>query len=201
MITGYKRLRIIRYFADEILPLLFWVSVIFGFDTPEVAVLTILSALLHELGHIAVVILLGIDFGISGHISGFRIKEKSISYRDHALILLGGPCVNLLLFLVALHFPSALGGYVSLFGYINLATAVSNLIPIEGYDGYGFIKCLLEERQKVRGVWLLMKISFIASLTMTFAALYLLSRFNVGYWLFGLFFTIILVKIKENLST
>lgn len=201
MITDYKGLRLIRYLSDEILPLLFWVTIMFGFDTPAVAVLTILSALLHELGHLSVVILRKIDFGFRAHMSGFRIREKSLSYIDHALILLGGPCANLVIYLVTLPFPTALDGYISLLGYINLATAITNLLPIEGYDGYGIVKCILEGRGLYRAVALLECVSFIAAVALTFIALYLLSRFNVGYWLFGLFFTIISVKIKEKLST
>ena len=194
-------LRILEGLADRFLPALFWMLLIFGFDDPCIGTITVIAAAIHELGHTVALLILGRTAKLpEGRLRGLKIRVDTCSYTDMLIILSSGPLANILvsLFLLPLSGDSP---YLKTVILINLATALSNLIPTEGYDGYGFIKCLLEERENAGGIRLLMKISFITSVALTFTALYLLSRFNIGYWLFGLFFTIILVKMKENLST
>ena len=43
--------KIVSKTYKEILPLLFWVLLLFGFDKAYIAVLTLLVALVHEVGH------------------------------------------------------------------------------------------------------------------------------------------------------
>ena len=43
----------ICHLFEEVLTVLFWVLLIFGFDSPKIAVYTIISAFLHECGHLA----------------------------------------------------------------------------------------------------------------------------------------------------
>ena len=192
-----KRLvKIIRLFGETVLPLVFWVSIIFGFDTPDVAILTILSAILHEIGHLLPTLVMKSRIkSVEAHISGFRIKQGGEGYWSDIIELVGGPLANALVFLLTLPFSGALGGYIGLVGSVNLVTALSSLIPIEGYDGYGIIKKLLE----LTGVTALIKplfyLSFILTTAVTFLALYLLLKFGEGYWIFGVFFTILLSKI------
>lgn len=195
-----KLIRIIRYISDGILPLLFWIFVIFAFDAPDVAVLTILSALIHELGHLIVILSRNVSFSLRGHLSGFRIAKASSSYNDHLLILLGGPLANFAVYLFGTIFSSAMNGYMGLFGNLNLITALSNLMPIEGYDGYGIIRSILERYRLNRAERILEHTSFGICVAITFLALYLLMRYNIGYWIFGLFLTLIMVKIRENLK-
>lgn len=188
----------IKLLCDGILPLVFWVSLIFGFDTPDIAILTILSAFLHEIGHIVAIILLKCDTGrLVGHISGFRIKTSTNSYCKDIAVLLAGPIFNLLAFAILTPFPSE---YLSLVANINLITALSNLIPIEGYDGYGALEKLLIATGNNKISEYLPLVSILLSITLTFFSLYLLLKIGSGYWFFGVFFTILITKVNEGLK-
>ncbi len=194
--------RAARYLAEGILPLLFWVAVIFGFDAPHIATMTILSALIHELGHIAFVILFSDSGGkVSAHISGFRIKTAGGGYIADILILLGGVISNILVFLILLPFNGVAGGYPRLFGFLNLLTAISNLLPVEGYDGYGVLEKIISMFELFTLLRLLEFLSFLISILFTFVSLYLLLRYGEGYWIFGMFFTILMRKLSRMIKT
>ena len=89
--TKRRILKTLRLLADSVLPILFWLSLIFGFDAPYIAVLTVICAIAHELGHIAAIYLFTENAArITGHSSGFRIKRDStLSYKKEIMILLG----------------------------------------------------------------------------------------------------------------
>lgn len=194
---------LIRWLADGVLPLLFWVFMIFGFDEAHIAILTILTALLHELGHIVAIIALRLDRGgrLSAHISGFRIKKEEAGYLADIIVLSAGPLANILLFTLSLPFGDALEGYISLLGEISLFTGLSNLMPLEGYDGYGILSRLLLISGKIGGIIYLEYLSFSVSVLFTLISLYLLFFFGEGYWIFGIFFALMLGRIKAFIKT
>ena len=195
--TRYRITEALRLLSDSVLPIIFWASLIFGFDTPYVAVLTLISAISHEMGHCAAIYFLtGRDGRVVGHSSGFRIKRReALSYKNEIIILLAGPLVNIAIFLICLLPADALGGYVRAMGLVNLATGISNLLPFEGYDGYGAVCEILRAIGKAELIKRLEVFSFVLSIAVTFVALYLIGRFGEGYWIFGLFFFMVLSKI------
>ena len=182
--------------SGSILPIIFWLSLIFGFDAPYIAILTIISAVVHELGHCtAIYLTTGIGGRVKGHSSGLRIRRnEALSYRKEIIILLAGPLVNLGLFAILIPFGRA-HGYIGTFAIINLATGVSNLLPFEGYDGYGAICEALRSLGRPELVKRLESFSFVLSTGITFISLYLIERFGEGYWIFGLFFFAVLSKL------
>ena len=195
--TTRRILKTLRLLADSVLPILFWLSLIFGFDAPYIAVLTVICAIAHELGHIAAIYLFTENAArITGHSSGFRIKRDStLSYKKEIMILLAGPSVNLGLFLFAFPFRNALDGYIGIFALINLVTALSNLMPFEGYDGYGAICEILRANGGADHIRILESFSFFLTVAITFISLYLIDRFSEGYWIFGIFFVMLLSKL------
>lgn len=195
--TRYRIIEIFRLFSDSILPMIFWVSLILGFDTPYVAILTIISAVVHEAGHCAAIrISTGKSASVKGHSSGFRIKRtESLPYQKVIFILLAGPMANVILYIITLPFGNALDGYLRVLGIVNLATGISNLMPLEGYDGYGAIKEALIFTGRSDAVKKLEISSFILNTILTFVALYLIERFGEGYWIFGLCFVMMLSKL------
>ena len=188
---------IMELLAGSILPLIFWISVIFGFDAPYVAILKIISAVIHELGHYAAIACFtGKNARVRGHSSGLRIKRSgSLSYGKEIAILLAGPMMNILIFLLTIPLDSTLDGYMKIFGYVNLATGISNLLPFEGYDGYGAVCEWLKYCDKERYIRHLEALSFILSVGVTFISLHLIDKFSEGYWIFGLFFFTTLSKL------
>lgn len=84
--------RILTFIADRLLTPAFWILLIFGFDEVYVAVLTLISALIHEAGHlIAAGPRIG---GIRYTLSGPRIGSGTVSYKRRILTLAGGPVAN-----------------------------------------------------------------------------------------------------------
>ena len=181
------------------LPCIFWILIIFGFDAPYIAVMTILAAGIHELGHISAMLLFKNLSPIpSGHLSGFRIKNiSSSSYLTELTVLAAGPLMNLATYLILLPF-SCTGGYLYLFSIINAATGLSNLLPAEGYDGYGILKELLEWHG--RSTLILDRISFMISVFFTFFSLYMIGRYGTGYWIFCVFFLSLLLKMNKMIK-
>ncbi len=195
--NGYV-LGFMRFLSEGLFPLLFWVLIIFGFDKVDVAVLTILSALIHEIGHITAILVIKRDTGrLLTHISGFRIQNDARSYKEELFVLISGPFVNILLFIISSFSHNALNGYITLFGYINLVTAISNLLPVEGYDGYGILTRLVLLFGWLDGVRVLEYISFSVTVIITFFSLYLLFYYGEGYWVFGVFFTLMLARLSS----
>lgn len=198
-LTRYRIIEIMELLSGSILPIIFWISLIFGFDSPYIAILTIISAVLHEIGHsVAISFISGGEVAIKGHTTGFRIKRSGMmTYKGEIAVLLSGPAVNLGIFILALPFGNLLSGYIRIFGYINLATGVSNLLPFEGYDGYGALVMLFRSRGKEYLTRRLEILSFILSVLVTFAALHLIDVFGEGYWIFGIFFFTVLSKLAN----
>lgn len=188
----------IKGISDRFLPALFWVLVIFGFDSPYVAISTIIAAAIHELGHLTAILFVGGCSSLpEGRLSGFRIKLFGSGYRETIIILASGPLFNLLAFGACVPFLS-LSGYVLVFAALNLATALSNLVPVRGYDGYGIIEefLLMNERSTSK----LQMLSFLLSAAFVFVSLYMIARFASGYWVFGVFFSLLLGQIRLSLE-
>lgn len=187
---------------NNLLPSLFWGLLIFGFSEGFVAVSTLASALIHEAGH-----LLYIFYQRKGIKSfralpnGLRIKaSKSMSYKQERMLYFCGPLSNIMVALV-LSFLPLKSEKMLIFLIINLATAISNLLPIEGYDGYGIIRSLLEEYNP-HGPWIGLLRVVSCSLIFSFCllSLYLIDRCGDGYWIFAVFFVSMIKQIDNGIS-
>lgn len=196
-----KLLRPVKWLAETLFPLIFWVLLIFGFDSPDVAVLTIIAALIHELGHICAIALTRRAAVMRSHVSGFRIRCSASGYRDEILTLAAGPLANIMVFFLALPFFGVANGYIMLLGYINLLSGMSNLLPVEGYDGYGILHSIASALNSHTFLRILYGFSFFLSILLTFLSLYLILRFGSGYWIFGIFFITLTGKIRKNLPS
>lgn len=201
MIVNKTVYKFLLHLGNEILPALFWVLLLFGFDKPYVAIITLLSALLHELGHYAAINATKCDTGAPlGHFSGFRIREKRLnSYMQEILIFASGPANNLAVFFLLLPFFGA-SGYLTTLGLVNLATALSNLLPIKGYDGYGIIREIFRMRGCDGGVRFLDSLSFALSSLFAIVALYFMYYHDFGYWIYGVFGVIIITEMHKTLK-
>ena len=184
-------------FLISILPPLFWGLIIFGFEEPYIAILSIISALIHECGHI---IFMERARCMRGVLSGFRIKATSmVTYRQKILGYLGGPLANIAVSLALIPFLGS--EYLRMLAILNLATATSNLLPIEGYDGYGIIKAILESRECPSNAFsILSYVSGGLVLCFTLFSLYLMDRVGGGYWIFAIFFSFLVKIIDRGVS-
>jgi len=187
-------------FLNRILPLLFWVLLILSFNSPLSAVMTLIIAAIHELGHILMTVyhLKKKTKLPCAVLSGLRIKiPVDISYKEELFIALGGPLINLLFFIFFSFFKHET---MRIFSLLSLLTAASNLIPIEGNDGYRIIKSILNItiRKPLLAENILYWISFAFSTTLTFITLFFILIFGEGYWSFLLFFSSLIISIVNR---
>ena len=189
--------RLLEFFV-ELFSFFFWAIMIFGFNSPSVAVFTVISAIIHESGHIAALFVTGEYAGPPRFVlSGMRLSPRGgVSYKKELIIAAAGPFFNLFAFLVFLLLSYPLGRYFRLLATLNLLTALSNLLPVEGYDGYKIIKAIILMKSPLptmepilRGVSLF----FIA--LMTFLSLYFIMKVGEGYWIYSVFFVSMLVSL------
>lgn len=92
--------------------------------------LIFLSVLLHEAGHLSVMLALGIEIEkITVLPIGIDIKRKRkyISYPKEIILALAGAAVNILVFFIFKKYE--------FFAYTNLLYALINLLPVKGLDG------------------------------------------------------------------
>lgn len=183
-----------------IAPIFFWFTLMLGFDSTYIAVLTFLSALWHELGHISALTLMQKKARIRGAENGFRIGGfGSLGYTEEIIAAAAGPASNILI--AALMLPFRKNGYVEDLALINLLTAACNLLPIKRYDGERILKALIARSagpcaaDAVCG-----KISLSLTVILTFLSLYLMLRADSGYWIFFIFIVLLLKSIDEEMT-
>ncbi len=103
-------------------------------DKTNISCYSILSALLHETGHLLCLLFLGANpKSINLGVFGMRIVRgtKTLSYKQEIITALAGPFVNLFLFAVFLFF----GEKAMMFSAVNLALGLFNLLPVKPMDG------------------------------------------------------------------
>ena len=113
------------------------------------------------------------------------------------MIYLSGPFADLLTFTLC----AFLGERLITLGLINLITAISNLLPIRGYDGYGAIITMLKKRELPHSALKLIS-GLSSALIFTFCvfSLYLIDRYAGGYWIFAVFFVSMIKEIDVGLK-
>ena len=100
----------------------------------------VLAMLLHESGHIAAALILGVrvrNVGLQWKKGLYTVRERGSCYQN-LLIALSGPGVNLLLV--------ATEPWLPLFSLANFCYALANMLPIEGSDGFRVAACWRELR-------------------------------------------------------
>lgn len=195
-----KLLYIIKAF-ERFLPLLFWVFFLYGFDEPYFAGLTVIAAVIHECGHEGLLLWrTGRPSPIKSVLSGMRInKSRTLSYRDEALLYLCGPLANLCAGALSLLLLPVIGGAALPFSVINLASAAANLLPVEGYDGYGAVRALFllyDAPEFCHRILSATSLTVIA--VMCFLSLYLMDRLDGGYWIYAVFISTLISRFSRD---
>ncbi len=189
--------------VSRFLPAFFWILIIFGFDDFNVAALTLLCVGIHELGHgVRIRIIQGARAGLKTTLSGFRMsRQKHISYLADASVYLAGPISNLLAIPIFISLPFFSYEIKKLFFALSLATSLSNLLPIKGYDGYGIISslsCHFGTEERVLPI--LRRVSFALILFLCLLSFYIVAKIGSSYWMAGLFVISLIKEIAESLK-
>lgn len=196
-----RKIATVLRFFDRFLPLIFWLLVVFGFQDPLMGALTLLAAVIHESGHVcALYILKGIISLPFGVLNGVRLSSRSLlSYKEDLILFSAGPFSNLIVSLFALPFLGRSLGYAENFIIINLTTALTNLLPIRGYDGYGILRSIGGLfSKKIRFENILSSVSSLLTALLTFVSLYLMYVFGTGYWIYAVFFLSVYSSVERG---
>lgn len=197
-------LAVLRALSQKALPALFWLAVMLAFDSASMCIATCLAAALHELGHIAAgIAITGGELSLPrATLTGLRIYTgRLLSYGEEIIVAAAGPLFNVAAFLLTLPFFGG-GGYIAAFGLINLLSAVSNLIPVRGYDGYRILGALLSRKIGAMPCERIMStLAVVLSGAAALLSLVILMLSGEGYWVFGVFFGVLVKEISKKHSS
>jgi hypothetical protein len=182
-----------------ILPVVFWLCLICSFDERLGARITIFAMVIHELGHLVCIYLMtGKLEPLKGAINGLRIpEERSLSYKQQMMQYASGAIFNLI---AAAIIPICFGinEYSETFAAINIATAISNLLPIDGYDGYRLIYSIIGFfNLGYKSYTLLEIVSFLCTAFLCIFSMFLVYTFGNGYWFMAIFLFATISKLQK----
>ncbi|HBJ18246.1 MAG TPA: hypothetical protein DDY70_00650 [Clostridiales bacterium] len=185
-------------FLERLLTLLFFLLLLFSFDAPALAVMTLLSALMHEGGHLLALYALGIRGGrFSPHLNGMVCTpRRPLSYREEIIVAAAGPLTNLIFALLFLFLLPLGRSFFAAFIFCELLTALSNLLPVHGYDGERILTAVLASRGYTGSF--AERLSLVLTVVLVFLSLFLIGGLGEGYWIFGVFFVSLLLRLKEG---
>jgi len=134
------------------------------------------AAVCHELGHAAVLVLLGVRLdGLRLRLGGAELVTGPMDYRRELLCALAGPAAGLAALLARRRFPA--------FALFSLALTAYNLLPLWPLDGGRALRAALLltlPEQTARRISALAGIA--ACLALAAGALYLSIRLHAGLW-------------------
>lgn len=111
------------------------ISVFLGWG--KVICLTLAASLLHELGHVAVIVFFRRKISrISIGVCGAIIETEILNYKQEILCAAIGPLINLLACLICFQ-------RYYLFGLVNFILFAYNILPVYPLDGGRILRCVL----------------------------------------------------------
>lgn len=128
-----------------------FISFIISLNAPSNVLMTILSSMLHETGHLFVMLSLKnkpqkVRFELTG-INIIRNQETAISSKNEMLISLGGPLINALMTAFScVILPFYNNEKLITFACINLILMTFNLLPVKKLDGGRILYFLLSTK-------------------------------------------------------
>ncbi len=112
-------------------------------DKVKIYLITLSSAMLHELVHIVFIYLYGMKLeSVCVSLFGGNIKRKSgqcSDYKKEAIINLSAPITNIVVGAIL----SIFYGINNSFALVNLTLGIFNIIPFHTFDGGAGLKCFL----------------------------------------------------------
>lgn len=198
-----RRIRWVSVKLLNILPVIFWLCLIYSFDSVLGANATVLAMIIHESGHVLCYYAVSGKVRIPrGDISGLRIRKSEMrNYKEDILIYGAGIASNLLSVFLVILLKMPKSDFKTIFITVNLATAVSNLLPIDGYDGQRMIDALLCYHNVGKWAYVAVEVvSFVIVFFMTFVSLFTVYTFGNGYWIMGVFIVALIGQLQRWLK-
>ena len=186
-------------FLLRILRAAFWICLLFALDAPYLSVFTLLAMLWHELFHLLAFMRIARRARLCAHLSGLRLfPSGTLSYREERHAAAAGPIGGLFGALLCLIFLPLAPSYLSDFALCHLFTTISNLLPLEGYDGYRILRATLALRDATDAEALMRRISFVCSAMLALLSLFLFGILGEGLWASGAFLFSLIGSLPEK---
>lgn len=186
-------------FLLRILRAAFWICLLFALDVPYLSVFTLLAMLWHELFHLLAFMRIARHARLCTHLSGLRLFPSDVlSYRDERRTAAAGPIGGLFGALLCIVFLPLSPSYLSDFAFCHLFTTISNLLPLEGYDGYRILHTTLALRDTADAEALMRQISFVCSAILALLSLFLFGILGEGLWASGAFLSSLIGSLPEK---
>lgn len=128
-----------------------FIAFILTMKAPSNVLITVMSSLIHEVGHLLIMFILGsrpekVRFELTG-INIIRNQDMRISNKNEILISIGGPLANSFIFILCcLYLCFYKNNSILMFACINLILMTFNLLPIKGLDGGNALYFLLLQK-------------------------------------------------------
>lgn len=183
-------------FLSDLLRMSFWAVLLFAIDKPYLAVMTLLALILHEGFHLLAFLREHTAGRLRTRLCGLRlIPEKVLSYEAERRIAAAGPLGGFICAALCMLLAPLARAYFLEFALCNLFTSLSNLLPIEGYDGYRILATSAALHENESALRALRTLSFLllGLLSLIFLSVFGISGegfFPAGAFLFTLFFSI-----------
>lgn len=193
---NYRRFFVLSDKLCRFLFLLFLILILYGFDSKAFAHLSLIAAGIHELAHIAAAVLVEAKIKAPRtSCDGLRLHLELIksSRLSELFIILSGPAANLFCAL----FMLSESAYLLEFGTVSLITALANLLPCHGNDGYRILNILLCGSEGDGNTVTLDYFSLIISAAVLFFSLYMSYRTGSALWLSSVYLVYTLLELEK----
>ncbi len=182
-----------------------FICFILSLNAPTNLLITIASSLVHETGHLAMMLSLGnkpekVKFELVG-INIIRNQQVAISIKNEVLISLGGPLANAIIFISCCVMMSFLNSEIIMtVACINLILMTFNLLPIKRLDGGIALYYFLTQKFDIPFASLILKFTSVVFITLIyFWGFHILasSKYNISLIIIAIFLTLSLFCDNE----
>ncbi len=182
-----------------------FISFVISLNVPSNVILTIISSMLHETGHLFMMFILynkpeKVRFELTG-INILRKQEMKVSTKNEILISLGGPLVNFIIVMICCAFLCLYDNKLLLtFAGINLILMAFNLLPIKKLDGGTALYHLLSKKYDIvfcSKVLMITSVVFILIILMWGIYIFVVSKYNFSLIIIAIFLVLSLITDNE----
>ncbi len=182
-----------------------FISFVISLQAPSNVIMTIVSSMLHESGHLLIMLLLDnkpekLRFELTG-INIIRKQDIKISTKNEVLISLGGPLINLIIVILCCAFLICYNNdKILTFACINLILMIFNLLPIKKLDGAAVLFYLLSEKYNFLACSKILKLTsavFIAIIFVWGVYVFISSKYNFSLIIIAIFLFLSLFTDNE----
>lgn len=173
------------------------------FSDEKIVLMSLFSSLIHESGHLLLMLLYGdrinyIELGVFG----MRIEKEGtlLSYKKEALIAMGGIILNFICVLVSVmaYLVTQKEGLM-IFAIVNGFIALINMLPVKILDFGRFLVCLLKDKygeEKSNGIIQVLSAAFTLIFSSACIIYCVFIRLNLSFIAVALYLNIITFKKK-----